>query len=80
MAEPEAVLTFWVIYYGARNHPPGVWVVRAQDVVRGSMEPRPHAVFIECSSLAAARAAVPRGLTCIVRSPDDDPVIVESWF
>lgn len=25
------MLTVWVIYYGAKNHPPGKWVVRAQD-------------------------------------------------
>jgi hypothetical protein len=86
------VLTLWVIYYGASNHPPGKWVVRAQDaqaplaggVLRaGETEHgiRPHATFYECDSLAEARAKIPIGL---VRMPHheglEDPVIVETWL
>jgi hypothetical protein len=71
-------LTFWVIYFGATNHPPGKWVLRAQDAsVRGV---RPHEVFFECNSLAEARAKVPAGLVLMARHASDDPCIVESWF
>lgn len=78
------VLTIWVIYYGASNHPPGKWVVRAQDVSRpASLNPdgvRPHEVFFECDSLLEARAKVPPGLYRMDRQPGDDPVIVETWL
>lgn len=86
------MLTFWVIYYGAKNHPPGKWVLRAQDVsmplpggmlAAGETEPgiRPHEMFHECDSLEEARAKLPRGL---VRMPHqeglEDRCIVETWF
>jgi hypothetical protein len=71
-------LTVWVIYYGASNHPRGVWVVRPQDVVGGRI--RPHEVFHECRTLIEARAKIPPGLYRMPRDPSDDPVIVESWL
>lgn len=71
-------LTVWVIYYGASNHPPGKWVVRAQDVEGGGVRIRES--FVECDSLDEARATVPRGLYRMDRYPGDDPVIVETWF
>jgi hypothetical protein len=85
------VLTIWVIYYGAKNHPPGKWVVCAQDasaplapgVLRaGEVEPgvRPHETFFECDSLEEARAKVPAGLYRMDRNPADAPGIVETWF
>lgn len=80
----DAVLTIWVIYYGASNHPPGKWVTRAQDATRpGVLVPdgvRPHEVFFECNSLLEARAKVPPGLYRMDRHPSDDPTIVESWL
>lgn len=75
MSDP---LIIWVIYYGARNHPPHKWVVRAQDAGKGGV--RPHELFFECNSLEEARAKVPAGLYCQPRQPGDDPVIVECWF
>ncbi len=74
----SAYLTFWVIYYGASNHPPGKWVVRAQDAMREGV--RPHELFFECDSLEEARAKVPKGLYRLPRFAEDDPVIVECWF
>lgn len=76
----DVVLTVWVVYYGARNHPPGTWVLRGQDVVRGALEPRPHEIFHECSSLEHARALVPPGLVRFPHQPSEDPTIVESWL
>jgi hypothetical protein len=75
----EHILTVWVIYYGATNHPRGVWVVRPQDVTNGSTI-QPHAIFHECRSLEEARAKVPEGLCRMNRHPSDDPVIVETWI
>lgn len=78
------MLTFWVIYYGASNHPPGKWVVRAQDAGVSPLESpdgiRRHQVFFECDSLEEARAKVPEGLYRMPRVAEDDPVIVEMWF
>lgn len=71
-------ITFWVIYHGARNHPPGVWVVRAQDVIDGVV--RPRETFVQCGSLEEARRHVPPGCVPFERDPSDDPVIVESWM
>ena len=77
-------LTIWVIYYGAKNHPPGKWVVRAQDAGVSPLEApdgiRRHQVFHECDSLLEARAKIPEGLYRSPRDPNDDPVIVETWF
>lgn len=80
----DGLLTFWVIYFGAKNHPPGKWVLRAQDAgVSEVVSPdriRRHETFFECDSLEEARAKVPPGLYRMPRHPSDDPVIVESWF
>lgn len=77
-------LTIWVIYYGATNHPPGKWVVRAQDAGVSPLECpdriRRHELFFECDSLEEARAKVPEGLYRMPRQPGDDPVIVECWL
>jgi hypothetical protein len=75
-----SVLTLWVIYFGASNHPPGKWVVRAQDVVPGMSEPRAHEIFHECGSLLEARCKVPDGLYRMDRDPRDDETIVEVWI
>lgn len=75
----DPLLTVWVIYYGASNHPPGKWVLRPQDAMRDGTI-RPHEVFHECNSLAEARAMVPEGCVCLQRMPEDDPVIVETWI
>lgn len=85
------MLTLWVIYYGASNHPPGKWVVRAQDaraplgggmLRAGETEPgvRPHETLHECDSLAEARAKIPLGLERVPNHGGEDPAIVETWL
>ena len=74
----EHKLTQWVIYFGATNHPPGTWVVRAWDILPGKLVP--HALMHECRSLFEARCKVPEGLFRLNRQPDDDPCIVEVWI
>lgn len=75
----DVVMTQWAIY----EHPddaPRHYVVRRWDIVRGLVEPRPHLEPSLADSLTAARAIIPRGLTRVGRSPDDDPTIVEVWL
>ena len=74
---PEG-LTFWVIWFGARNHPAGKWVMRPQTVSAAGT--RVHEKFFECDSLLEARSKIPPGLVRWDRMPGDDPAIVETWF
>lgn len=67
-------MTIFVVYLNPRDYP-GRFVVRRwrglfADIV-------PTAVV---DTLEQARAAVPRGLTCVAPHCDDDPVIVETWL
>jgi hypothetical protein len=74
----DATMVIWTIY----RHPtdfPGKWVMRGHVIeAQGST----HAMT-ECfvaDTLDEARTFVPRGLTCLHRSPDDDPAIHEVWL
>lgn len=71
-------LTIWVIYYGATNHPPDKWIVRAQTATAGRV--LVHDVAAECDTLDEARSAVPGGLYRMDRMPGDDTTIVEIWL
>lgn len=73
------VLTMWHVFYSPDEHP-GVFVVRAFDVVPGLLEPVPRARADLAISLDMARAMIPRGLYRQERSVDDHPSVVEIWF
>lgn len=78
MTAGEVVLTLWVIF----DHPydyPYNWVLRGNDIIRGATEPRPQDHVYLCNSLEEARAALPPGMHCLGREPDDDPKIFEVW-
>lgn len=78
LTNEKTVLTIWTIY----KHPadfPASWVLRGYDVVSGCAEPQPRQVSHVASTLDGARSGLPPGLTKLARSPDDDPVIFESW-
>jgi hypothetical protein len=80
MAELGAkVLTMWTIYKRPRDAPQH-YVVRASQIRTGIPEPLVALVGCLCDSLAEARATIPRGLICLARQADDDPVIVETWL
>lgn len=68
----------WVIYHGAKDDPPGAWVVRRWDIYPDSVvrTGEKH----ECGSLADARAHVPPSQVLISRSPEDHPAIQEVWI
>lgn len=76
----EPFLTVWTIYENPSDAP-GWFVVRGHDIVHGQTEPVPHERPVGlATNLGGARELVPAGLTCISRSPEDDPCVVESWI
>lgn len=76
----DAVLTIWVVYQNPCDYP-GKVVVRGQDVVRGLVEPRPHATCKVYDKLCRARLPLARmRLYRMARHPSDDPCIVETWM
>lgn len=75
----SAVLTVWVIYHRPLDLPEAEYVVRGFDVRLGEILPHPE--HAEAATLADARAALPAGVdTCLGRTPQDDPAIVETWI
>lgn len=71
-------MSHWIIYHGAKDHPPDAWVVRRWDIYPDSLVPT-REVHV-CESLEAARDRVPPTQCLIARSPEDDPAIVEVWI
>lgn len=69
MAEP---LPIWVIYQNPTDRP-GLFVARKWLLDKATEE------LFEATTLQMVRDQLPTGLTCLPRSPMDDPVIVESW-
>ena len=67
-------LTIWTIYNSPSDHP-GKWVLRGHDVPGG-----PRQEHVVADSLEHIRMAVPPGLICLMRSPEDDATIHESWI
>lgn len=75
----DAPLRIFTIYSNPADYP-GSFVVRALAIVAGGetrLDAEPLAVT---KTLDEARAAVPDGLWRFVRSPEDEPQIVESWL
>jgi hypothetical protein len=72
----NASLPMWTIYASPLDHP-GRFVVRRWLVAHTPVPDRTCEVY---ATLADARAAVPRGLVRMPRSPGDDPCIVGSWL
>lgn len=75
----EGILTLWVIYDSPLDYP-GRFVLRGQDVLRGSEEPVLHADCVLAEDLETLRdILIRRGLYCIRRHPADERNIVETW-
>lgn len=70
-------LYIWTVY----DHPleyPDAFIARK---FRIDADPVPTTHVLTCTSLMPIREALAaQGLTCIPRSPGDDPFIVESWL
>ena len=77
-AGDDAIMSMWIVY----DHPtdfPTEFVARRHEIVRGGSRPTNEAMASH--SLDSLREAlVGRGLTCLSRSPHDDPNIVETWL
>jgi hypothetical protein len=66
-------LYIWTVYDSPSDYP-GQFVARLYARDRGTN------LALTAATLDQLRAMLPPGLSCIARSPDDDPVIVESWL
>ena len=73
-------LTYYVIY----DHPsdyPEWWVTRCYTVPTAfGADPVPTGAPLLSPTLAVARHQVPEGRLRVLRQPEDDRVIVESWW
>lgn len=73
------VLKIYTIYHGVSDQREDAWVVRRSLIECGAILPDDSPLAV-CDTLEEARCAIPGRLALIPRSPEDDPVIVESWL
>lgn len=74
-------MILYVIYRPTTSDHSGKWVVRKHYILPGVPVGVPDSTgAVLADTLEQARAQVPAGLECIVRHPDDDPVIEETWL
>lgn len=72
----ELHLPMWVIYESPKDYP-GKFVVRLWESLP---RPEPRRLIGVSENLEEARKLVPPGAYRLVRQPEDDPVIVETWI
>lgn len=70
-------IDFFVIYDSPRDFP-GRFVTRRWSVTKGQKSTAHEAT--DHATLDEARQAVPQGLKCLPRQPEDEPQVVEAWF
>lgn len=79
----EEILTLYVIFRHPTDYP-GKWVVRRQYIDRDmkpDQEPHTDAVPLAVAdTLGGARAAIPKGMYNMGRTPGDVPAIYEVWL
>jgi hypothetical protein len=78
MSEGQEFMSMWTIYNRPADYP-GHYVVRRHAILRGRSEPTGD-FSIHLTLQDARSQGIPPGLYCLPRSPEDDPVIVETWF
>jgi len=67
-------LEIWTLYDHPRDYPNSY-------VARKFLNDKPTSEFMVSPSLASLRKYFDqKGLLCLNRDPNDDPVIVETWF
>ena len=74
----ETIMSMWVVY----DHPldyPTEFVARRHEVTKEGSRPTNEAMSSHSLDLLRDEL-VGRGLTCLTRSPEDDPKIVETWL
>jgi hypothetical protein len=67
-------LLIWTIY--ERDYPD--WFVARPHIIRPKTA-GPLPMHLMAADLETLRAMLPDGLTCLARSPGDDPTIIEVW-
>ena len=76
---PEgAFMVHWTIYDHPKDYPDG-YVLRAQFIMKDNSV-RPDAIAWYADHPDKLRAIVPRDKVCLMRMPEDDPVILETWI
>jgi hypothetical protein len=72
-------MSIWTVYDNPADYP-GKYVARRFDIDAGG--PKPSSSIIIAQSLEMLRDILQfeMHLTCLARSPEDDPKIVESWL
>lgn len=78
IAPADNVLAIWTIY-DSPSDMPGKFVAR-KFLIEGGPEPTRTASVIIGDTADEVRGALPCGLTCLPRDPQDEPHIVESWL
>lgn len=74
----EEPLLMWTIYDHPKDFPKS-FVARPFSISCGG-PPRPMQFHVEGTLEQLRQSFEAIGLTCLARSPDDDPVIVETWL
>lgn len=74
---PSRALEMWTVYDHPTDYPDG-FIARLHLAYDGFAVSTPNT--FTGLTLDAVRDQLPRGLHRIVRSPDDDPKIVETWI
>ena len=69
----------YVIYDRPRDVAGAFFVAREWFIVKERLEPVPGEISAFGDTLDEVRQALPAGLVCLKRDPQDDPVIVEVW-
>lgn len=72
-------MTQYCIYKSPSDYP-GQFVVRKWTIGAGTLTPsmEPHGIY---DTLDEARESIPlTHRVCVQRSPEDDPVILETWL
>lgn len=77
MVDPTHLITY-TVYRKPLDYPDS-FVVRRFRVVASAVQPDPEPWSVT-ATLSEARASIPVGLFCLLRSVDDDPNIVETWL
>lgn len=67
-------MLLWVIYQSPSDYP-GRFVARPHNVLEG----RVLTAILIANTLDELRISLPIGLSLLMRQPDDDPVIIETW-
>ena len=77
----EPVLRMYTVYRDPIDLPGVRWAVREFVISSRGNGPQAARLLGTAITLELARLLIPDGAdVCIARSPDDDPVIVETWI